>query len=253
MLERWLAPDLLRPQRMTRNSCLGLLVATLMPLSAHAAENPCGNVEYQPFECHLELGAYCRADCEPIAFVAACDGQCNLPPDDACIDSCESTCLSDCEGAPIDCFSHCTDDCSASLADTCDDACADRESCQQDCATQCSDAGAGCAGACATSCSAVCENLANRECTADCRGGLGPVCESLCDRPDGALFCDGQLMATALLCPCLDALGMSLPEAQEEPADGGCSVAHTSGSGLAAGLALAAVAFGTRRRRAAIS
>ena len=74
-------------------------LAIFAPAQALAADaDACGNIELVAVgECHFEFSGGCKASCEPVSFVAACDGACNADLDA----SCTASCATDCRAATV--------------------------------------------------------------------------------------------------------------------------------------------------------
>src|SRR5688572_13363848 len=98
-------------------------LAFLGASTASAATNPCGNIEITAIgECHFEFEGGCTAKCEPLSFVAACDGECNASIEGGCDVDCQAGCEADCEVDPgsFECSASCETDCNASVAVQCE-------------------------------------------------------------------------------------------------------------------------------------
>jgi hypothetical protein len=105
----------------------------------------------------IDCQGSCEADCE-----GSCSGKCSAEPNSA-----------ECQGA---CKGTCKAECSASCSGTPPSA---------DCNTKCK---AKCQGQCKVDSNFDCNVDCHGSCTARLKGG----CEVQCDKPEGALFCDGQ-------------------------------------------------------------
>jgi MYXO-CTERM domain-containing protein len=190
--------------------------ACLVPMEAFAAgPEACGNIELTAIgECHFEFEGGCTAQCEPVRFVAACDGQCNASIDASCDAECRAECAADCQVNPgaFDCRASCTADCQANAEAQCgtDQDC--RAYFEADCSATCEaecevvPPSAECEAQCSACCSGSCEVDANFECSLDCQAEMQGGCELDCTQPEGALFCDGQYIAVADLPACLEYL-----------------------------------------------
>ncbi len=243
--------------------------AAFVPTTAFAqnpGSDPCGGIELSAIgECHFEFEGGCEAKCEPLSFVAACDGQCNLSVEASCDTSCQASCAADCEVDPgqFDCRASCTADCRASAEARCgtDSECVSyfQAECSSSCEAECNvvppsaDCEAQCNGCCTGSCDVDANFDCSLQCTADLKGG----CQVDCRQPEGALFCDGQYLAVVDLPACLQYLAENFEINLEVEAEASGSItcsmgnpALTDGSALyammAGGLGLA---FASRRRR----
>lgn len=189
------------------------------PASAGVVDS-CGGIELNATAtCEMRVSGGCTASCEPPALTvqcsaelyAGCNGQCNVAVDAMCVSSCQATCQADCTVNPanFNCAAECRADCGAQ----CDGKCAAsaapddcKASCQATCGGECDarcDAtppSADCQAQCTSCCTGSCEAEANMDCQIDCQAGgyvdcrtsLQGGCEAACQKPEGALFCDGQ-------------------------------------------------------------
>jgi hypothetical protein len=223
----------------------------------------CGNIELTAIgECHFEFEGGCKAQCEPVRFQAACDGQCNAEVSVDCNVGCQASCEADCQVQPASfaCNASCRADCEANVQVLCEPD--DQECityCQADCNANC-DAScsavppqADCQAQCQGSCAGSCETEANFDCSVSCSADIRGGCEVDCDEPAGALFCDGQYIAVQDLPGCaaylLDNFQVELEF--EASASATCAAAPGEHVGWAAllPLGLAAGATVARRRR----
>lgn len=177
----------------------------------------CGNINVEGnAECTVEVEGGCEAMCTPLACSASlyveCSGSCQLSATAECTAACDiEGCLTDCQGGNFDCSASCQGDCGATCAGSCDAECAaDGNSaecqgrcessctatCQGECDAQCdielpdcdTKCNASCEGSCTAQANASCQSSCQSEGYAQCTGG----CEVECQKPDGAVFCDGQ-------------------------------------------------------------
>ncbi len=203
-----------------------LLASSLVALAigflggeASAAPNPCGGIELTAISsCRIETSGGCKAKCEPLSLVAACDGQCNLSTETKCTGSCQADCETKCNVDPpkFNCTASCATDCRARIAVQCKGDKDETECrsycdamCDSDCDAQCNAVApqADCKAKCEGSCSGSCETDANFSCTyTKCSVDLQGGCQVACDAPDGALFCDGQYLAVSDLPACIEYL-----------------------------------------------
>ena len=195
-------------------------LAALIPLvaaPAAAATNPCGNIELLAINsCEIRIEGGCKADCTPLNFQAACDGQCNVTLQTSCTAECNTGCSAQCEAMPamFNCEASCKADCAARVVSQCD---AGDEECQTygqvDCNANCESncsvvpPEAQCSAGCEAACNGSCETDANFDCSLQCSADLKGGCEANCDAPQGALFCDGQFINPTSLDECLAYLG----------------------------------------------
>ena len=183
--------------------------------------------------CEVLVEGGCRAQCEPFAFNASCavegalgcSGSCDIEADVGCTGSCEGSCQAECEADPgsFDCRASCEGNCSADCSARCS-ASNDRAECEASCEATC---GLECEASCdidapSVDCEAQCQACCTGECRADinmdcqidcqadlyvdCKAELEGGCEAQCERPQGALFCDGQFINVASIDDCIDAL-----------------------------------------------
>lgn len=223
----------------------------------------CGNVELLAVgECHFEVSGGCKTKCEPIRFVAACDGRCETSVDVSCTASCRGDCEAACDVDPgeFQCAASCRADCGAQVAMECGD---DQECvayCETACASNC-DAQCGvvapqadCEAQCQACCGGSCETSSEFECSWACTGELQGGCETDCDAPEGALFCDGQYVAVDDLGGCLEylAANFEIHLSASAEADVRCAAAPGATPPASAPLAWCAALVGlalSRRRR----
>jgi uncharacterized protein (TIGR03382 family) len=248
------------------------LAALLVSSSAFAQATdaePCGGIELTAIsECHFELDGGCEAKCEPLSFVAACDGQCDLDVQASCDTSCTASCEADCQADPgrFDCRAACTSDCQANARARCDSTDSEciayfEAECSASCEAECDVVApsASCEAQCQSCCTGSCDVDANFECQLDCTAELQGGCEYDCRQPEGALFCDGQYIAVQDLPACLQYLyeNFEINVEAEASAEANISCAaapngFTDGSALymmMAGLGLAAARLRRRRRQ----
>ena len=112
---------------------------TQAPVQAQTAED-CGGIELTSItECHFEFEGGCKANCQPLNFTAACDGECNISLDAMCTADCQGSCEAECDVDPamFSCEASCRTDCEATIDSQCgsDQEC--RNYCEADCASQC--------------------------------------------------------------------------------------------------------------------
>lgn len=225
-----------------RGSIAKLFVGALLSIApvlassnAAAGIDACNNIEISgSAKCELVTSGGCVAKCTPVSVQAACsaelyvkcDGECNASASVDCSATCEADCSAKCEVDPGSL--QCNASCEARCGGRCDAYCAAdansaecKAKCKATCGGEC-DAGctgtppeascnakceASCSGSCTAeanfSCQVSCQSDGYAECTADVQGG----CEAQCEKPDGALFCDGNYVdARDQLEKCMDYL-----------------------------------------------
>ena len=277
-----------------------LAIPMLMASPARAGLDACGDISVQGnAECKAEVKGGCTANCTPVHFEAACaakgyascKGQCDLPSVN-CSGSCEADCQGQCANNPdfscnvncqANCDANCDGECKSSDNTTeCKEQC--KASCKGECEASCNGAPVKCEGSCKASCNGQCKVKTNLDCqvkcqsnlSVDCKANLEGGCKAKCERPEGAVFCDGQFVDdNGNAKACLDALtawtakidAYSKGSASAQCSGGSCeanaegeagcsmSVAGSQSDGsapFAIGLfgALGALLLGQRRRRA---
>lgn len=253
----------------------------------------CGNIHVEAeAECAVEVEGGCTAKCEPVNFTAACaaeltascSGDCQLEASVECTGSCSADCMAECEVKPAEfnCTASCQADCSADCSGRCA-ADSDSAKCEASCKATCSgscDASctatppeATCEAKCEAKCEGSCEAEANADCQIecqadgyiDCEAELTGGCKTRCEKPEGALFCDGQYVDTGdNLKECIAALkavfdievyadGSASCSGNTCMAEGEvgceCNATEAGDLGLAGVLGLGFVVLGASRRR----
>lgn len=184
----------------------------------------CGDIHVEAeAECSVEASGGCEAQCTPLSVTAACaadlqaecSGGCTADIDASCTASCQGSCMAECEVDPgaFECAASCSASCGGECSARCDAMAGDGEaraeceaSCQAECDASC-DAScnidlpeADCMASCDACCGGECQASANFECQVDCQASLYAECkadiqggcELACEKPEGALFCDGN-------------------------------------------------------------
>lgn len=273
-------------RRSTSPLLIGLIAAPLMLVSSAALAGTaadCGNVELLATgTCEAEFSGGCAADCTPLNFVAACDGQCTAKADVTCTGTCGASCETECNVNPgsFDCEASCSSSCKAS----CDGACSDsgciaqcEASCDNRCSIRCEAVppSATCQAKCEARCDASCTVEANVDCGFKCSVDLEGGCKVQCEEPKGALFCTDpsgrkQYVSSSNFDGCVDYLttqGLTVNvEAEATCNAGGCEVSagvgcsavpyvgaagERWGVGAIAGLMMGLGMIVSRRRRRA--
>ncbi|MCA9686811.1 MAG: hypothetical protein KC457_31890, partial [Myxococcales bacterium] len=208
--------------------------ALLLPQSAHAGLEACGNVyvaaeascEYIPGE------EECTTYCEPTATQTSCaarlylecEGSCSASAESVCTETCTESCMPVCDDGgdqPPNCMGLCMSDCQMD----CNDACAgaeDEGACRSSCAHTCSEGcqseckdGPDCATVCTSACTGSCTGRANIDCQVACQGQSFTECETEvveecqtdCSQDGGAVFCEGSYVAhTSSIADCVNAI-----------------------------------------------
>ena len=207
-----------------RLGALVLAVPMLASGPAIAGTPECGDVRVDAdAACEVELGDACVTSCGEPAYTRVCStrqyescrGRCTAPPDPACTEACTASCDERCaEGIAIVCHDNCFPECTSTCALACE-AAADtiqcRASCEATCDGECDHQcsmlpeDASCVTHCIECCGGSCVAAANMGCQLECQGQtwrdceteLRGGCEAACE-DEGALFCDGQLVASGV-------------------------------------------------------
>jgi hypothetical protein len=214
------------------------LAAIFAAAPAHASGlDSCGNIDVRAnATCTANVKpAECELQCTPAKFEAACAGKleaecepmCDKLPEVNCTASCQTDCETECNVKPamFDCQGNCTANCDADCSSKCkssdnstDCVAQCHASCSSECRGSCkaTPAEADCKGKCEASCQGSCKVDTNFDCQIncqskgylDCTTNVQPaVCKGQCQKPEGALFCDGQFVDTGNNAQmCIDAL-----------------------------------------------
>ncbi|MCA9715798.1 MAG: hypothetical protein H6713_01695 [Myxococcales bacterium] len=204
----------------------GLLLAPqVAEANGSASVAACGDIHIEAeAQCTMELEGGCEIMCEPIALTASCSAELRvgceatcqpLEFEAQCAVDCQAACMGECDVDPgnFDCEASCGANCSANCSASCEAEASGSEAraeCEASCEASCDvDCGASCEGTPPSAeCSGKCEASCEGECYAEVRGGcyvecqrdgyidckadLQGGCEAECQKPEGALFCDGQ-------------------------------------------------------------
>lgn len=189
--------------------------------SADAARlDACNGIELSAnANCEMRVSGGCTAACEPVNFrvqcaadlYVGCNGQCNAQVEASCTVGCQAGCEAECNVNPgaFECSASCRADCGASCTGACaadPNSAQCRASCEATCGGECdarcevTPPSADCKAQCEACCTGSCDAKANLDCQIDCQADafvdceaeLKGGCEVACQRPEGALFCDGQ-------------------------------------------------------------
>lgn len=225
-MNRWIAP--------VTAGLLGTAALMLVPSVAHAGKGfaACGDIHVEAeAECTIEAEGGCTAKCTPIscsaALYAECEGECTGSASAECKGSCDiEGCKAECEGGEFDCSAHCQGECDVNCSADCEGQCeasndaaecqgrceaSCEATCQGDCDAKCDVELPDCDAECKASCEGQCTAKSNLKCQVDCQaegyvdceGG----CKAKCERPEGAMFCDGEFVDDGgHLKECYDAL-----------------------------------------------
>jgi hypothetical protein len=235
------------------------IAAFLLSPNARADMGVCGALASG--SCSFVVGGGCTAQCEPLNMTATCgvtcSGQCTATASTECSSTCDTSCLQSCTPGATHCKEHCEGDCHSHCESDCTDSNCQGEcdgACTGHCSEKCVQDPPDCQTLCQTSCDGSCEVQANLSCYLDCEASctvdMTGGCQTDCQEPYGALFCDGQYVEITNYSDCAASFGFSA----QASASVGCSMAPRSSTPFGLG-ALAAVATGigmtvVRRRRA---
>jgi hypothetical protein len=200
--------------------------AFFVPKVAHAGLESCGNINVKAdAKCEVHAKGGCTAQCTPLTVKAACqakavvscDGECSGSIDASCTGSCSGSCSASCSNVTAGSFS-CTGSCEGSCNTDCESTCQAQASggtasanckanCQANCSAKCSaqcegtPPNASCDAKCGASCKGSCQAKATGKCQVDCQAKISSAsceaevqggCTAACEKPEGAIFCDGQ-------------------------------------------------------------
>jgi hypothetical protein len=234
-------------------------IAVSLSTPAHAKGiSSCGNIDVEANStCKVEVQGGCTAKCTPVTFEAACaaelkvtcDGSCTGSASATCTGSCDVTaCQAECNVDPgmFDCSVNCKADADAHCAGQCSSS-ANQSECTASCkATFAAECDASCQGTppsatcearCSASCQGSCQAQANLSCQVDCQSQsyascttrLQGGCTADCQKPDGALFCDGNYVDHGgNLNDCIAAIEAAIPIKVDASARGTASCSGNS-------------------------
>jgi MYXO-CTERM domain-containing protein len=256
-------------QRSTSQLFAAVLAAPLLLVAstANAAADraACGNIELAAGgSCEFLVEGGCTAECEPLNFTAACDGQCNGSIEASCTAECSADCEAECTVNPgsFDCQGSCEVDCQGSCDAQCS-ADADQASCSAYCQGCCKNScsvkctaeppSADCKAHCEASCSGSCQAKADFDCSYSCSSELTGGCTTKCEEPEGALFCNGQYVEVTSLDDCIAYLKSTLDFQVDYEASGHCDASGCEGEAEANASCSAAPAGSAPRDVGAIA
>lgn len=232
--------------RLPNGSLLGVVLtfATLYASSAHAGFDACNGVRVEvEANCRWEVQEVCRERCQTVEVSRVCATReyrrcsqtCTFEEDAGCTTDCNVICEDQCsQGLDIvcqhNCFPECTENCDmkcAGFADEVECRASCEATCDGECNVQCAalPPEANCYNHCLECCSGTCVAVANFDCQFDCQMVEYESCEvetrqecgESCGE-EGALFCDGQLIAAGgIVTQCASALlaeGIAVAEAE---------------------------------------
>ncbi|HEY3822159.1 MAG TPA: hypothetical protein VGL81_33570 [Polyangiaceae bacterium] len=250
----------------TLAACTLLLTTLALPPVARAddAGTPCGNFDFsQGISCQIEVSGGCTADCTPLKLEAGCTGSCSMLPDIDCSNACQTTCTSTCSPSALDCMAGCHGECDQPTTTTCQqqDPTADcvsqaQAQCDMHCKETCTTPPTDCSQVCETCCDGSCSAQINFNCDFQCFANLQGGCSVQCQKPAGAIFCNGQYVNASDVDACITYLAtqgvtvdISARGSVQCDSDGcngtgnasagGCAVGPASTDGGSGGLALA--------------
>jgi MYXO-CTERM domain-containing protein len=258
---------------------LGLTMVDARAADAGGGSNPCGNFDFSGgVSCKIEVSGGCTANCSPLRFEAACTGMCGATADTMCVDNCGTTCVAMCDPALLDCFKGCHAECDQPTVDLCkqqhpteDCATTAQAQCDVHCKDSCKVKPSNCQEHCNKCCTGSCTTQINFNCDFSCFADVKGGCDVQCQKPEGAIFCNGQFVHASDIEACIQYLatqnidvdvsargtvGCDLNGCHQSGSASGCSVSSASptGSGLGAAVfalfALAAALVRPRRRGA---
>jgi hypothetical protein len=216
----------------------------------------CGDIHVEAdAECKIEVEGGCDVLCEPVTFQAACSadlevdcrGMCTAEAEVDCTASCQGSCEAECEVEPAswDCKAECTAEIDASCEASCEGRASDnmamgeclascRATFESNCSARCEPTAGklDCVANCQACCSGQCEASARVDCQIDCQATgyvdcysrLEGGCTAECQKPEGALFCDGNYVDHGdNLEMCTDALREALAIEVDASASGSAS------------------------------
>lgn len=202
------------------------LVALGLAPAANAENiDACGGVALDAesvTSCQFLLTDTCKEECQPVSsekvcasrLTTTCDSECTETADVICTTDCAESCVTTCtaDTEPPNCNGLCESDCHQDCSDSCAGAenqgqC--QSSCVQCCSSRCDEECDGqtetaCDPVCVSACDGSCVAEANMDCQIACQSTQYEECETIvteeckeeCETSGGAIFCDGQFLAT---------------------------------------------------------
>jgi hypothetical protein len=269
-------PYRLRRFRMKKLTFFAALAVSPLLFAARPAEagiEACGNIHVEATaECEAVVTGGCETRCTPIAMEASCAGQLQVECNGECTATAMASCTASCDIAKCEAACEvdppkytCAGNCNAEGEAHCNGECsanANRSECQAACeanfSAQCDIACEGEEGSvdCEAKCEAICEGSCSGEAKADCqiecqtasdnfascKAEMTGGCETACQDPDGAIFCDTQYVDhNGNVDQCLQAIETAIQYEARGSASGSCSNGQCQGQ--AEGEASASCAF----------
>jgi hypothetical protein len=256
-----------------------VMTVAFAPLAraADGGSTPCGNFDFTSgISCKIEVSGGCTANCSPLRFEAACTGMCTATSDTTCVNNCGTTCVAMCNPAALDCFAGCHGECDQPTIDACKqkhptDDCATtaKAQCDVHCKDSCQIPPNSCAEHCNKCCTGSCTTQVNFDCDFSCFADVQGGCNVQCQKPEGAIFCNGQFVHASDVTACIAYLatqgikvdvsaqgmvGCDLSGCHDSGSSKGCAVAprpakQTAGDALFPLVLLAGAAAFARSRR----
>lgn len=198
-----------------RASILTMLCALLFGASEARAQdggdNPCGRFDFSSgIACKIEVSGGCTANCTPLKLEAACAGGCTSMSSTTCVDNCGTTCVAMCNPQLLDCFAGCHAECDQPTSDECrqshptdDCTTSARAHCDIHCKDSCMVPPNNCQEHCNKCCTGSCTTQVNFDCDFSCFADVKGGCDVQCQRPEGALFCNGQYVHASDIEACI--------------------------------------------------
>jgi hypothetical protein len=240
------------------------------------AANPCGRFDFQSgISCQIKVSGGCSADCSPLNFEAACTGGCSGTATTMCVDDCGIQCVAMCDPAALDCFAGCHGECDEPTVTECkqkhpNDDCAAtaKAQCDVHCKDSCAIPPSDCSEHCNKCCTGSCTTQVNFDCDFSCFVDVQGGCDVQCQKPEGAIFCNGQYVHASDVEACIAYLaqqGISVDASARgsltcdlagcheagSTSTKGCSAsaARTGAGGMGAIAVVLAALLASRRRR----
>ncbi|MCA9625269.1 MAG: hypothetical protein KC731_39875, partial [Myxococcales bacterium] len=192
---------------------LGLSCVSIGAAAQTSGEtDPCGKFDFSGgLNCKIEVEGGCTAQCTPLSFKAGCSGGCTATATTDCTGSCGTQCLAECNPELLDCFAGCHAECDAEVEQLClskNDPGVDCKEqavaqCDMHCETSCEVPPSDCQDHCVSCCNGGCTTQANFSCDFDCFAELKGGCDVACQKPEGAIFCNGQYVYASDIQACI--------------------------------------------------
>jgi hypothetical protein len=175
---------------------------------------PCGRFDFRAgIACEIKVSGGCSADCSSFKFEAACSGGCTSMSTTTCVDDCGTQCIKTCDPALLDCFVGCHAECDDPTFMQCQqkhptDDCQTtaRAQCDVHCKDSCKVQPSSCSEHCTKCCTGSCDTQVNFDCDFSCFAEVKGGCDVQCQRPEGAIFCNGQYVNASDVQACISYL-----------------------------------------------